>query len=452
MARVLLVDDEANVLKVLTALLQQADHEAVCAQSAEEALRLLKSEPVELVVSDVRLGAGMNGLELLHEVKTRHPRLPVVVITAYGTVELAVQAMKEGAFDFVRKPFKMAELLKVVNTALRHRRVSQAKGFVNSPSDVLYHFDSLVGDSAAMQRVYQMIERVGKTDTTVLIRGDSGTGKELVAKAIHSCSRRAKGPWVPVNCAALPAPLLESEIFGHAAGSFTGATQTRDGLFLAANRGTLFLDEVGSMDLAIQGKFLRALQERKIRRVGENVDVAADVRVIAATNEPLEAKRDAGEFREDLYYRISVIPIEVPALRERPEDIPLLVEHFCRANAEDMGHPITVGEGVMDRLAEYAWPGNIRELENAVACAATLSASGVVTVEDLPPNIAGDTPRADRSAVHAIARGKSLSEFLREKEKAYMELILKRTEGNRARAAELLGISRATLYRKLTEA
>jgi len=460
MARILIVDDEPNVLKVIQVLLIQDGNEVSIAASGEEALEILARQSFDLMVSDLRLGQGIDGLELLHEAKEKEPHMPSVMITAYGTIEVAVQAMKEGAFDFIRKPFRMEEFLDTVHNALRHRRIASDQSLLNV-GEFSLHFGILVGESEPMKRIYSMIQRIAKTDATVLIQGESGTGKELIAKAIHAQSRRADGPWVALNCAAIPTSLLESEMFGHAAGAFTGAAKARDGLFLAANKGTLFLDEIGSMDLSIQGKFLRVLQERCVRRVGENTDIPADVRVVAATNESLKVKRDSGEFREDLFYRISVIPIELPPLRHRTEDVPLLVHYFCHRQSETQGHPLSIEPDVLEILIDYAWPGNVRELENAVACAAALSDEGVIRRENLPPNIAGSLPEASETnetsqallsvTDKATGRGKSLREFLREKEKEYMRAILQRTGGNRIKAAQLLGISRATLYRKLDE-
>ncbi len=466
MSKIFIVDDEPNIVRVLVLALQQAGYETRSAGSAEEALATFSGGGVpDLLITDIRLGSGMNGLELLHLVSARWPAIPVIVITAYGTIELAVEAMREGAFDFVRKPFDLDQLRKVVGNALASRRpvggasqgVSTATGNeLDAAAVPPLHFDLLIGESAAMQRVYDWIEKVGRSDSSVLITGESGTGKELVARAIHGCSRRAAGPWVPLNCAALPAPLLESEMFGHAAGAFTGATRAKEGLFLAAHGGSLFLDEVGAMEPGIQSKFLRALQERQIRAVGETVDVPVDVRVIAATNESLEEKTARGLFREDLFFRINVIPIELPPLRRRLEDIPLMVEHFRRHQAVELGLNLRLAEGVLAGLAAYSWPGNIRELANAIACAAALCHDGLIRVTDLPPRIGrGGTgvpsPVADFAAEAQSDTPVSLHDYLRRKEVEYMGQLLARTGGNRAKAADLLGISRATFYRKLEE-
>ena len=464
MSKIFIVDDEPNIVRVLALALQQTGYETRSAGSAEEALATFDGGGVpDLLITDIRLGNGMNGLELLHTVMVRWPAIPVIVITAYGTIELAVEAMREGAFDFVRKPFDLEQLRKVVGNALASRRPAAgatqgaptADG--NGPDTPLpLHFDLLVGESAAMQRVYDWIEKVGRSDSSVLITGESGTGKELVARAIHGCSRRAGGPWVPLNCAALPTPLLESEMFGHAAGAFTGATHAKEGLFLAAHGGSLFLDEVGAMELGIQSKFLRALQERKIRAVGETVDVPVDVRVIAATNESLEEKTARGLFREDLFFRINVIPIELPPLRRRLEDIPLIVEHFRRHQAAELGINLRLDDGVLAGLAAYSWPGNIRELANAIACAAALCHDGLIRVTDLPPRICRGgavfpPPSAGIAAEALSDTPVSLRDYLRRKEVEYMGQLLAHTGGNRAKAADLLGISRATFYRKLEE-
>jgi two-component system response regulator HydG len=369
-------------------------------------------------------------------------------------VDVAVQAMKEGAFDFITKPFNLDTLLKTVQNALDHERLVH-KGFPVTEGEITLHYDTIVGDSEAIKNVYALIERVAKTDVAVLIEGESGTGKELVAQAIHKCSNRSQGPWIPLNCAALSASLLESEMFGHTAGAFTGATKTRDGLFMAADKGTLFLDEIGAMDIGIQGKFLRALQEKRIRRVGDNKDIPVDVRIVAATNEDLERKMKNGEFREDLFYRISVVPVKLPPLRSRTQDIPLLAQFFVRAQAEALGTEVRIAPEAMGALVRYSWPGNVRELQNAIACAATLCQDGVITEPDLPPNLRNTLQgnpqgaEANRDEGAGNAGGQSLREFLKAKEQEYLSKILEKTDGNHSKAAERLGISRATLYRKL---
>jgi two-component system response regulator HydG len=453
MARILLVDDEPSILSVLEAYLGNASMETISATSAKEALKLFAANEVDLMVVDLRLGEGMDGIGLMHECRAQKHDLPVIMITAYGTIEVAVQAMKEGAFDFITKPFEFKGLLDTIEAALAVSRKSGEEGPLPDIAGVKLHFGSIIGESAEMHKVYSMVKRVAPGEATVLILGESGTGKELVAQAIHKNSKRANGPWVPLNCAAMPANLLESEMFGHAAGSFTGATGARHGLFKEADHGTLFLDEVGVMDMALQGKLLRALQEGKVRPVGENKDIDVNVRVIAATNERLENRMEAGEFREDLYYRISVIPIELPPLRHRQDDILLLAEYFAWQQSRALEREITWADSARNAIRNYSWPGNVRELQNAVACAATLSEDGVIKLADLPPNITGEkiVPKGGLPPAMGVEIGKSLRDFLREKEQQYMELVLERTGGNRAKAADLLGISRATFYRKFPE-
>jgi DNA-binding NtrC family response regulator len=452
MACVLLVDDEQSILNVLRLYLEKSDFSVLTADSAREALEVFGQNHVDLMIVDLRLGEGMDGLELMHECRLQRHDLPVIMITAYGAIEVAVQAMKEGAYDFICKPFDFGSMLKTIQDALGQKSLLSNTAAVDGPAPL--HFDSLVGESEEMQSIYRIVQRVAPTNTTVLIQGESGTGKELIAQAIHAVSKRANGPLVALNCAAIPSSLLESEMFGHAAGAFTGATGKRDGLFMEAHRGTLFLDEIGVMDIALQGKLLRALQEGVVRRVGENKDIPIDVRVLAATNESLKARMESGDFREDLYYRLSVIPIELPPLRRRKEDLPLLIKHFCHRQSQALGRTITCDGEVMQALTEYSWPGNVRELQNAIACAATLSDDGCLKIANLPPNIIADRypdKQSFNTSSKAVDLGKSLRDFLREKEQEYLELVLARTGGNRAKAADLLGISRATFYRKFPE-
>ncbi|MFO7821654.1 MAG: sigma-54 dependent transcriptional regulator [Lentisphaeria bacterium] len=454
MATILLVDDEPSILKILQTYLRKADHETIPAGSAEEALQLFDGHDFDLMIVDLRLGEGMDGLELMHELRALDPALPVIMITAYGTIEVAVQAMKEGAVDFITKPFEFKKLSSVISKALQVGKYTcgNTGEEVEEPP---VHFDSLVGESEEMQRIYRIIEKVGPTNATVLIQGESGTGKELVAKAIQNVSNRNENAWVPLNCAAIPHNLLESELFGHAAGAFTGANQDRPGIFSEANGGTIFLDEIGVLDYGLQGKLLRVLQEGQLRPIGQNKDIPVNVRVIAATNDDLEEKKDVGEFREDLFYRLSVIPMEIPPLRHRRSDIPLVARYFARREASELGRDISFEEGVMETLCAYGWPGNIRELQNAIACAATLSETGVLRVEDFPPYIQGESKimaEGDADYRATIQQGTSLRDFLHEKEHAYMEAVLEHTGGNRAKAADLLGISRATFYRKFPEA
>lgn len=457
---ILIVDDEPGIVKVLQAGLQCEGYNSRVAFSGQEALQELENRPVDLVLLDLRLGQGLNGFQTMRKIHEYYADLPVVMMTAYGSIETAVKAIKSGACDFICKPFTMKELWQIIKHALAGSAFSSQPGFEEEDrfgDGVLRHFGSLIGESAAMQKVYRLVERSAPTDATVLIEGESGTGKELVAQALHARSKRCKRRLVPMNCAAVPENLLESEMFGHATGAFTGAVFERQGLFITADKGTLFLDEIGVMDLGLQRKLLRTLQEGRVRRVGENRDREVDVRVIAATNESLEEKVGQGKFREDLYYRINVISIRLPPLRERGDDVLRLAEAFRFQQSENLEQEIKFTEEAVSALKRYDWPGNVRELQNAVACAATLCESGVIRFHDLPPAVVqgcsgmrlggkaeDEAPeRSDESAGEV-----PLQEFLKRKEREYIQMILKRTGGNRVRAADILGISRATFYRK----
>ena len=382
--------------------------------------------------------------------------MAVIMLTAYGTVETAVEAMKQGAFDYITKPFKVDELLIVVQRALQYQQVITENEELKDKLSARYRFENIVAESASMRRVCEMIERVAPTDATVLILGESGTGKELVAQAIHAYSTRKSETFIPINCAALPEPLLESELFGHVKGAFTGATATKEGLFEAAAGGTLLLDEIGSMPLSIQAKLLRVLQDKKIRKVGGTDSVAIDVRVLAATNERLETLIEQDKFREDLYYRLSVIPLEIPPLRERPEDILPLVYHVMRNEVpQDKELPPLTPE-TRQLLENYAWPGNVRELANAIRHALTFAKGDMLTPDLLPASIL-NAAQAGGASLRRLdpdieeARGKSLKAFLRQKEKDYLMMVLSSMGGNKEKAAEALKISLATLYRKLPE-
>ncbi len=455
-SRILIVDDEPAIVKILQTAVTTAGYEALAASTAEDALESIQQTKIDLMISDLRLGKGMNGIELIKHARQYNHNLQSIMITAYGTIEVAVDAMKHGAFDFICKPFEIKELMDMVEAALECATTANAvNGEKNAEvqTNIPRHFGTLIGDSEAMQRVYRLIERVAPTETTVLIQGESGTGKELVARAIHNIGKRAANPWVALNCAAIPGTLLESEMFGHKAGSFTGAGKNdRQGLFSTAHGGTLFLDEIGVMDLALQGKLLRALQEGKVRPVGANKDIDVDVRVLAATNENMEEQVRSGEFREDLFYRINVIPINLPPLRDRKEDIPLLALFFSQVQSRSLGFEVSVTEEALDVLRNYKWPGNVRELQNAIACAATLSDHGRIAPRDLPPRILAESEEIKTPTSSTMdeldTTQTSLKDFLRQKEQEYINSVLRKTGGNRAKAADLLGISRATFYRK----
>ncbi|MGD9873107.1 MAG: sigma-54-dependent transcriptional regulator [Kiritimatiellia bacterium] len=453
MARILLVDDEPSILSVLSTLLRAEGYEVVPALGGEKALEELKGKPFDLMISDIRMSP-IDGMQLLKSARKDWPKMAVLMITAYGSVETAVGAMKVGAFDYITKPFKVDELLITVQRALEYNNAMAENVTLKQQLEARYQFENIVAESPAMRKVCEMIERVAPTDATVLIQGESGTGKELIAKAIHSYSKRKNGRFVAVNCAAMPEPLLESEMFGHVKGAFTGASSDKEGLFEVAGGGTLFLDEIGSMPLSIQGKLLRVLQEKEIRRVGGTVTIPVDVRVLAASNYMLESLMEEGKFREDLYYRLSVIPIEVAPLTQRKEDILPLVYHFLRTEVGP-GKPLPELDSDAQLILEnYTWPGNVRELENAIRHAVTFAKEGKITAGDLPAKIAATVPAAAASggaSPSAQYKGKSLKAFLRVKEKEYLSQVLETSGGDKEAAAKALKISLATLYRKLPE-
>jgi DNA-binding NtrC family response regulator len=456
MARILLVDDEPSILTVLTTLLKAEGYEVFSALGGEKATELLNNEEFDLLLSDIRM-APINGMELLKLAHDEQPNLSVIMLTAYGSVETAIEALKLGAFDYVTKPFKVDELLITVQRAIEYRKAVVENADLKAQLGTRYRLENIVAESAAMQNVCDMVQRVGPTDTTVLIYGESGTGKELVAKAIHACSRRKDKRFVAVNCAALPEPLLESEMFGHVKGAFTGATANKEGLFESADGGTIFLDEISSMPLTIQGKLLRVLQEKEIRRVGSNDHISINTRVLAATNTNLEDAIKEGIFREDLFYRLSVIPIEIKPLRERPEDILPLVYHLIRKETPEDQEPPRLDPEICPILEFYPWPGNVRDLENAIKHAITFAKDNKLTKADLPEKVANTPLPEGMGAGGSVprqldaSRCKSLKAFLRTKEKEYLEQVLSHTSGDKEKAAKALKISLATLYRKLPE-
>jgi len=456
MARVLLVDDEASILSVLSTLLKAEGHEVVPVLGGEKAMEVVKNDEFDLMISDIRMSP-VDGMQVLKFIRKEKPATATIMITAYGSVETAVEAMKEGAFDYVTKPFKVDELLITVQRALEYRNAIAENVTLKAQLESRYQFENIIAESPAMRKVCEMIERVAPTDTTVLIVGDSGTGKELVAKAIHAHSLRKTKCFMPLNCAAMPEPLLESELFGHVKGAFTGATSNKEGLFEVASGGTIFLDEIGSAPMSIQSKLLRVLQEREIRKVGGTENIPVDVRVLAATNDSLERLIEEGRFREDLYYRLSVIPIEIRPLRERQEDVLPLVYHAMRQEVGEARDLPTIDAEAQLILEKYNWPGNVRELENAIRHAMTFTKpDGMITKDVLPAKIVNAVDTGNLEVVPAGAkadsyRGKSLKGFLRAKEKEYLSQVLKHMEGDKEKAAEALKISLATLYRKLPD-
>ena len=477
MAKVLLIDDEVTMVQMVTELLRREGHEVFPFSNYAAAIETLEAQCPELVITDLYLDkTRAHGLEILQKARALNPPSTVIVITAYATIETAVDAMKKGAFDYLEKPFKVDDLRLCIQRALSYNEAISENVYLRKQLKKKYQFNQLIGNSPQMQDVFKMIERVADTDSTILILGESGTGKELVAKALHFNSRRQFAPFVPINCSALPENLLESELFGHCKGAFTGAINDKKGLFQEADGGTIFLDEIGSMPPVLQSRLLRVLQEKEVRRVGDNVAVSVNVRVLAATNEPLEQRIKEGTFREDLYYRLNVIPITLPSLRERQEDVPVLVMHFLRNKVSSRtGKLFQITRKSLEVLARHQWPGNVRELENAIERACALCEDDIIRVADLPPAISRQAPvdgsedvvevPAETAEVSGLTVGQShphssasmshpvgmLRDFLREQELSYVNRALAQTGGDKEKAAGLLGVSVATLYRKLAE-
>jgi DNA-binding NtrC family response regulator len=443
---ILVVDDDREMRELVRDILQPRGHRITLASDGREALKCLADTEVNVVLSDLRM-KGIQGLELLTEIKRSHPAVNVILMTAFGSVETAIEAMKQGATDYLMKPVKNEELIRVVERAMREAMLREEVERLRREVHREYSFHHILGKSKPMRDVFDLIRRVADSPTNLLITGESGTGKELVAKAIHYNSSRREAPFIPVNCAAIPEPLLESELFGHVKGAFTDAKNDKRGLFEEANAGTLFLDEISELPLLLQAKLLRAIQEREIRRVGATRSIAIDVRIIAATNLNLAEETKAKRFREDLYYRLNVIEIRLPPLRERREDIPLLVDAFLKRSREANRKPVQgITESALALLVDYAWPGNVRELENVVERGVTLTRGDKLVPEDLPPMIQG--LRGDRRAVDEAA-DRILP--LQDIEQEYILRILEKAGGNKYQAAQLLGIDRKTLYRKLAE-
>ncbi len=451
MSKLLVVENEPVTLGLLTTLLKGEGHEVTPAKDGSEALQFIDERSFDLMLSDIRMSP-VDGMELLSRAKEIAPSMPVIMLTAYGTVSTAVDSLKLGAFDYLTKPFKVDELLNTVRRALEYNRAIQENVEMKAQLTTRYRLENIVAESPSMQRVCEMIRRVGPTDTTVLITGESGTGKELVAKAIHASSTRKDNLFLPVNCAALPEPLLESEMFGHVKGAFTGANTHKAGLFEAANGGTILLDEIGAMPQSIQGKLLRVLQEREVRRLGSNENTAIDARVLAATNDDLRKLMEEGSFREDLFYRLSVISIEIEPLRKRPEDILPIAYSIIRKEIGDDQEQPKLSHEVLEIMETYDWPGNVRQLENCIKHALTFRTRGEIEPSDLPAQIV-NAPRAQRPFKEKISgnieTATSLKAFLKDKEQEYLEQVLKRSGGNKEEAARKLNISLATLYRKL---
>ena len=460
-ARILVVDDDGASRALMVQILAEDGHTVIaCADGAEAMEQLDHAPEFDVVVSDIRM-VDVDGLEVLDWVRKHAPETPVLLVTAFGNVDGAVDAIRRGAYDYISKPYDVNAIKLVVDRALRHRRLATENRRLKREIREKYALANVVGRSEGMLQVYKTAARVALTDATVLVVGESGTGKELVARAIHASSARAAGPFIAVDCGAIAEGVLESELFGHARGSFTGATGTRRGLFEEATGGTLFLDEIGDIGTRIQGQLLRVLQEGEIRRVGESAPVKVDTRVVAATNKDLGEAVKAGRFREDLFYRLNVVAIRIPPLRERREDIPLLAEHFAARHAGERGASLTTD--AREALLLWDWPGNVRELENAVARALALNPGGTILPEDLPEAVrerwrpdraVSARPPAIATPLPLVAVSDPLiadHPTLDELSRRYAERVLRDAGGNKTRAAEALGIDRKTLSRLLRE-
>ena len=455
--RLLLVDDEPRMTQVLGILAERWGYEVRTASNGDEALKVMQDFSAELIVTDLKM-PGLDGAGLLDAVKLRHPDTAVIIMTAHATVKSAVDAMRAGAFDYVMKPFENEELRLTVERALDYTRLKKDNAYMRRELGVKYRVDRIIGDSPQIQTVLQLIERVAPTRATVLVTGESGTGKELVAKAIHFRSGRSTGPFVRVNCAALAESLLESELFGHEKGAFTGAVRTHRGKFEEADGGTIFLDEIGETSNNFQTKLLRVLQEGVLTRVGGMADIAVDVRVIAATNRNLQQRVKEGLFREDLYFRLNVVPIHLPALRERAGDIPQLAENFIRTASQANDVPLKeLGADAVKALQKYDWPVNVRELENTIERAIILSPERTIRAADLwipsaRSATAVATATAEPSAKYQIAPelfAKPLAPFVDEMAKVRVLHALDQTHWHKQEAADILGVDRATLYRQM---
>ncbi len=443
--RILVVDDDESLRRVTQVQLEQAGFKTLTASDGAEALNILQKSPVDLVITDLKM-PGISGLELLKRIRTEYPDISVVMLTAFGTIDTAVEAMKAGAYDYITKPVHADELELVVRRSLEHLQLLVDNRLLRSSLDAKYGFENIIGQSKSLLYVLDMASRAAQTDATVLIHGETGTGKELLAKAVHFNSRRREKPFVTINCGAIPKDLLESELFGHVKGSFTGAVAHRKGKVESADGGTLFLDEIGEMPLELQVKLLRLIQQGEIEKVGAPSASMVDVRIIAATHRNLEAMIEDGAFREDLYYRLSVIPLELPPLRERADDVPQLVQHFFSKLKQKHGREgLTLPISLMPYFSNYRWPGNIRELENVIERLVVLTPGNEITISDLPAFLRREHPSIDNLNIELPSQGISL-------EAIEKELILKALEKfnwNQTHAAKYLDISRKTLIYRM---
>jgi DNA-binding NtrC family response regulator len=456
MPAILIVEDEPKMLRLLELNLTEEGYTTHTASDAETGLNTLRQEKIDLVVTDLKL-PGMDGLEFLQAVKRADARIPVIVMTAYGTVETAVEAMKAGASDYVLKPFSLEEMKLIVRKELDVHSLREENRSLREALGKRYEFKNIVARSGKMQEVLATVERVAPTNSTVLLGGESGAGKDLIARAIHQHSRRASGPFIKINCTAIPENLLESELFGYEKGAFTGAVSSKPGKFELADKGTIFLDEIGDVPGTTQVRLLRVLQDREFERLGGTKTLKVDVRVVAATNQDLRAALEQGTFREDLYYRLNVVPINIPPLRERKEDIPYLVDHFIERFARESGKPIKgITPAAQKMLMEFHWPGNVRELENIIERAVSLSAGAMLDVADIRLDLSPSRPGGADIAAFALSAGGTTAfpppgVTLEQFEDEIIKEALHRAGGNKSQAARLLGLSRNALRYRLAK-
>ncbi|HSQ85696.1 MAG TPA: sigma-54 dependent transcriptional regulator [Desulfobacterales bacterium] len=452
---ILVIDDELSMRELLEVLLVKEGYKVTCAKNGQDAVSMIKKTVFDLLLCDIRLG-DISGIDVLRALREENQETVVIMISAYASTEAAVEAMNEGAYDFVPKPFDNEELKKTIKNALSLRTIEHEKEILDGELKKTLHFEKIVGNSPAMRNIFNLIRQVSKTKTSVLITGESGTGKELIAKAIHEESKRKGYPFVVVNCGGIPETLMESELFGHKKGSFTGATSDKKGLFEAADKGTIFLDEIGELTLPIQVKLLRAVQERVFKPVGSNEDVSVDIRIISATNKKLEEEVIVGNFREDLFYRLNVIEIKMPPLRERKSDLPFLAQHFLEKYSREMGKEVTkISSYAIDLLNKYDFPGNIRELENLMERSVALSSTNIILPDSLALSVHKrrwiEGVKNRRFDLDEVRKGVSLDTILEEIERAYLVKALECTNGKKQEAAELLDISFRTFRYRMTK-
>ncbi len=453
-ARVLIVDDEPDMLDNVSRILTRAGHHCMAVTDPQRALQMIDAERPDLVLTDLKMPK-VDGIEILKAARQADPHLPVIIMTAHGTIESAVEAMRQGAFHYVTKPFNNEELRLLVERGLAQRGLALENVNLRGQLQSTYHFENIIGRSRAMVAVFELVKKAARSEANILIVGESGTGKELVARAIHANSQRGGGAFVPVDCASLPENLLESELFGHEKGAFTGALRTKPGLIEVAHRGTLFLDEIAELPVGLQVKLLRALQERQIRRVGGTRQIDVDVRLVSATNRNLRELVVKGRFREELYYRVNVIAITLPTLKERQGDVTLLAHHFLKKYSQGRQPPLKGFEDdVLAALDAHQWPGNVRELQNVVERAAALAEGETITVKDLPDHLFSPQPAGKGEPVAAVGNlplKDAKEEWMRRLEAAYLKELLDRHRGNISQAAREAGVDRKTLHRLINK-